>query len=1031
MTKLVSWFTEQSYRRAWIIILAVLFLIGYGSYSAATVKQELLPDLDFPLATLVVQSPGQQPEQIANNLIAPIESATSDLDGLRSTESTSVDGFGVILYNFEFGTSIEDIRRMLQDALDTTPAAANAQTSILTFDPSTQPVVTFDLRGDLGQAELQSIAEAQLIPQLSTLDGVASVEVVGGAIDEVRITLDRAQLLARGITYDQVAQALTTNNVVLPSGQLPSEGSTIPLQTVSILTSVDAIRALPLTAADGSTITLGDIATVEQAEGTSVGYSRTDGQPSVSIRVTKEKEANTVDVAHRVTDKLDELAPSLPSGASVSIFEDLSEFITDSVNAVIQEGIIGGVLAVVIVFLFLRNWRTTLITAVSIPLSLLTAIIVLDRMGYSLNIMTLAGLTIAIGRVIDDTIVVLENVYRHMANGERPFDAVMKGAREVTIAIVGATAVTCAVFLPLGLTGGLIGALFLPFAVAVVAALIASLLVAVTVVPVLSRLLLVGKVKPEPEKHPGDSWAGRVYTRLLRWALGNRWKTLIGAFVLLIASFALVPTLPVAFLPDSGENIITVNVDARPGQTADSVLDQAIAVEGLLGELDPETYQTIITGASSDIGSIGNIISGNSPNSATITVELHSDVDRQDAADELRQSIAANLPGSDNISVSSAGDSFSSGVVITLSAETAEGLAALPDFASQVAQTVGTVDDVVNVSSNLSAVQNTIQVTVDPAKAAQAGLTPAQISAQLANLSTNATITTATIDGQAYPIRLQVSGGEANTIDALGALEIAKGVPLNSVATLTEVPTQVTITRVDGEPAASITADITSNDTGGVAADVQSAVDKLPVPAGIDVKHGGVAGDIGEGFTNLLIAILIAIVLVYAIMGLLFRSWLDPLVILFSLPLAAIGAIVALAVTGSPLSLSAMIGMLMLVGIVVTNAIVLLEFVIMLRKERGYSLHDALIEGGQTRLRPILMTAFAAMLALIPLSLGLTEGLLIASDLGRVVIGGLFTSTLLTLLVVPVVYSFADGVKRRVHRRRKHDEVESQELAAV
>ncbi len=477
---------------------------------------------------------------------------------------------------------------------------------------------------------------------------------------------------------------------------------------------------------------------------------------------------------------------------------------------------------------------------------------------------------------------------------------------------------------------------------------------------------------------------------------------------------------------------ITVSVDARPGQTAQSVLDQAIQVEGLLGEFNPETYQTIITGASSDVGAIGNIITGNSPNTATITVELPSKTDRQDAADDLRERIASDIPNSDNISVSSAGDSFSSGVVITLSAETAEGLAALPDFSTQVAQAVAGVKDIVNVSSNLSAVQNTIQITVDPAKAAQAGLSPAQISAQLANLSSNTTVTNATIDGKPYPVRLQVSGGEANTIEALGALEVAPGVPLSSVATLSEVPTQVTITRVDGQPAASITADITSDDTGGVSTKVQQEVDKLTVPAGIEVKHGGVAGDIGEGFTNLIVAILIAIGLVYGIMALLFRSWLDPLVILFSLPLAAIGAIVALKVTGSALSLSAMIGMLMLVGIVVTNAIVLLEFVIMLRHERGYNLYDALIEGGQTRLRPILMTAFAAMLALVPLSLGLTEGLLIASDLGRVVIGGLFTSTLLTLLVVPVIYSFADGMKRRFHRTPKHEEATArQEPAAV
>ena len=329
---------------------------------------------------------------------------------------------------------------------------------------------------------------------------------------------------------------------------------------------------------------------------------------------------------------------------------------------------------------------------------------------------------------------------------------------------------------------------------------------------------------------------------------------------------------------------------------------------------------------------------------------------------------------------------------------------------------MGSVTDVVNVSTNLSAVQPTIQVVVDQAKATAAGLTPAGISNSLANLSSNRTITTADLGNGPRPIRLLVTGADATSIEQLGALEIASGVRLDEVATLNEVPAQVTITRVDGKPAASVSADITSDDTGGVSTEVQQAVDDLAVPDGVEVLFGGVAGDIGDSFANLFIAIGIAIVLVYAIMALLFRSWLDPLVILVSMPLAIIGALVALVVTGSPLSLSALIGMLMLVGIVVTNAIVLMEFVIMLRKERGYSLNDALIEGAQTRIRPILMTAFAAMLALVPLSLGLTEGLLIASDLGRVVIGGLFSSTLLTLLVVPVVYSLAEGFKNRFNR---------------
>jgi len=1018
VSRIISWLSELSYRRAGYVIAIVLLLSSFGAITLTRVDQELLPDIQFPLATVIVQSPGEQPEQLVQSTVGPIEAATRNVEGVKSIESTSVSGLSVILYSFEFGTGLDEMEQLLGEAIAASPVGRTANTMILTFDPASLPVLTFDLQGDRSQSELLQIAQSQVIPALSNLDGVAAVDVVGGAIDEVLITLDRSELLERGISYEQVSQILQANNVILPSGQLQTGDTVLPLQTVALLTSIDQISAISIPTADGSSVRLDEIGTVDLQSGTPVGYSRTDGQPSVSVRVTKDTNANTVTVANAVANELDTLNGQLPDGVSVSIFENQADFITASIRSLVEEGVIGGILAVVVVFLFLRNWRTTLITAVSIPLSLVMAVIVLDQMGYSLNIMTLAGLTIAIGRVIDDSIVVLENVYRHMAEGEPPFAAVINGAREVTIAILGATATTCAVFLPLGLVGGLIGELFLPFAIAVVAALVASLLVAVTVVPMMSRFTLANKVKIEPEKRPGDTVLGRIYTPVLKWALRNRWKTLAITAVLFIGSMALTPLLPVAFLPDSGENAITISVDARPGQTAESVLDEAIRVEGLLDQLGATGYQTVITGASGDIGAIGNIITGNSPNSATITADLPSGMDRQEAAADLRRMLAEQMPESDTISVSASSGDFGSGVSITLSAETPEGVAALPDFAAQVADTVASVDDTANVSSNLSAVQPSVEIRVDQERAAEAGLAPAQISSALTSLSSVTTVTMAALDTGTHPVRLIVSGAEANDVDALSQLEVARGVKLGDVADLEVVDKQVTITRVDGKPAATVSADITSQNTGGVSAEVQQKVNQLEVPNGIEVLVGGVAGDIDEGFTNMFVAIIISIALVYLIMALLFGSWLDPLVILFTLPLAAIGAIVALLVTGSAISLSALIGILMLVGIVVTNAIVLLEFVIMLRKERGYTLQDALIEGAQTRLRPILMTAFAAMLALIPLSLGLTEGLLIASDLGRVVIGGLFSSTLLTLLVIPVVYSLFDGLRERLRRRR-------------
>ncbi len=1024
LRRIVSWLTAQSFRRAGIVLLATVLVLAIGVYSAFTVKQELLPDFELPFVTVIVQSPGDQASTVANSIIAPIEASTSELDGLRTTQSTSVDGLGIVLYVFDIGTSTDNAERQIRDGLSTLDLPPGASTRLLAFDPTILPIVVFDLSGDLSQAELQQIAEQQLVPAMSDIDGVANVSVTGGAFDQVLITLDRQQLLDQGIAYESVANALQSNNVILPSGQLTGGDTTVPVQTIALLTSLDDIKAIPIPTAHGTMVPLSDIAQVEQITGVATGISRTNGQPSISVQITKEKTANTVAIGESVVETLDRIEPELPEGVSVSVFSNQADMISDSIDSVVEEGIIGGILAIIVVFLFLRNWRTTIITAVSIPVSLLVAVTVLSWLGYSLNIMTLAGLTIAIGRVIDDTIVVLENVYRHMSAGQTPIDAIREGAREVTIAILGATAVTCAVFLPLGLTGGIIGALFLPFAIAVVAALLASLLVAVTLVPTLSRFLLAGKVRPQSDTNPQTGLSGRIYRPTLNWALDHRWITLGIAGALFIGSLLLVPFLPVSFLPDSGENTVTITVDARPGETAQAVSDRALEVERLLVDRKVERYQTVITGAGADLAAIGNLLSGTSPNSATITADLGKGVDKQETAEQLRADIASQIADPAGITVStSSGMTGSSGVAVTVSTTNGADPAALAEFAGTVAAAVSDVDHVVNVSSNLSATQPTTQIIVDPQKAAAAGLSPQQISQSVANLSSVATLTMVTLDGKPYPVRMLVGGADTPSIDNLGALELVPGVRLDQVATLSESEVPVSITRIDGREGAQITADIVSDDVGGVSTAVQQAVNKLDVPAGLDVQFGGAASDIDEGFTDLFVAILIAIVLVYSIMGLLFRSWIDPLVILASLPLAAIGAIVSLLVTGSALSLSALIGLLMLVGIVVTNAIVLIEFVIMLREERGYTLRDALVAGGLIRLRPILMTASATVLALIPLSLGLTEGMLIAADLGRVVIGGLVSSTLLTLLVVPVLYSLADDLKRKLaHRQTRTQE---------
>ncbi|MPZ99170.1 MAG: MMPL family transporter [Dehalococcoidia bacterium] len=890
------------------------------------------------------------------------------------------------------------------------------------LDPATLPVIMATLEGDANDQELLALAQGTVVPHLSDIDGVGSVDVVGGALQQVSVAVDRNALLERGLSYDAVAAALRANNVILPAGFVAGTDSVVPVEAVLAFSSLDALSEVAVPLPQGGTVPLGEIATVDVVETTPTGVNRSNGMPAVGLQIAKTKEGNTVAVSHAVLDAFEELEADLPEGVQIEVVQDQAEFIEESVYDMVLKGVIGGVLAVVIVLVFLGSVRSTLVTAVSIPLSILAAIVALQVTGNTLNLMTLGGLTIAIGRVIDDSIVVLESIYRHMAAGERTYTAVTRGAREVTLAIVGATATTAAVFLPLGLVGGIIGELFLPFALAVVFALIASLVDAVTVVPALVRILMSRGVTVHAEEGRHGRLA-RAYRPALEWSLRHRWATLGVSAVLFIASLALVPTLPLVFLPDSGENSLVVTVPARPAESRDSVLERAIAVEGLLEDYPVESYQTVISGASGGLGALGAVVSGQSPNSATIIAVFDGSAPSEEVADDLRARFPEEIEGGGDISVSAGAAVFSSSAVnVTVAAESPAAAAALPEAATMVEQALAGIEGLTNVSSDVSESAPAIELQIDQQAAAAAGLTPEQIAQAVAQLSGGQQVTSVTTADGVLPVHLALTLGGVLTADQLATLPLRPDVTLGDVATPVEVQRQTTLTRIDGRSAATVGGEIVADNVSAVSLEATEAVDALDLPDGIEVSHGGVGSDIDQGFTSMLIAIGASIALVYLIMAALFRSWLDPFVILFTLPLAVIGAIAGLWVTSSSLSINAMLGMLMLVGIVVTNAIVMLEYVTILRRERGYDVHQALVEGGQTRLRPVLMTALATMLALIPLAAGFGGSGLISAELGRVVIGGLFTSTFLTLLVVPVVYSLMDGLKRRFARVPRTDE---------
>ena len=1041
-------------RSVTLLLAAALFAAGISAWS--NLQQELLPDIDFPVITVVAPLPGASATDVANQVAEPIERAISGVPRLEKLQSTSANSVALVVAQFSFGTDVKETQAAIEDNIAGSglPDSVKPDVSALNINASPVVIASIAATSEDGLEAAADIARTEIIPEILGLEGVASADLTGGLEQQVLVTLDPDKLADDRITVAQITGVLQANDLTLPSGQLSTDGAKVPVSTTGELGSVEAIRDLvvgvtmpaaapsesaapdgspapaasPVTPAEPTPVTLGDLGTVEAEGVATTGYARTDGQPALTLTVTKTSTANTVDVAEAVEAALTEAGSRHTETVSVAVVQDLSAFIKESQDGLLREGGLGALFAVLTIFLFLFSLRSTLVAAISIPLSVLTALVVMQLTGISLNIMTLGGLAVAVGRVVDDAIVVLENIYRHRALGEDRLTAVTRGPREVAGAITASTLTTVAVFLPLGFVGGLVTQFFLPFSLTVTFALLASLVCALTVVPVLAYLV-IDRVRLSVDEHgePKNSLWVRAYIPAIALALRNRWTkwgVLAISAALFVASLSLVSSLPTQFINAGSEKILQAVVIPPSGASSEAVLDQATAAEDIVLDLpDVDLVQTSVPGEG-DLGfrAVVAALQGQPANSATLTVKYLPGVDLEAKTQELSDALTPVKTDGFDVNVSeSAGFTSNNLNVVVSGADTDDVEAAT----STVLTALSDRTDLVNLKSDLVKATPTVTVTVDPNEAINLGSTAAQIAADVRAALVPTTATSTTIEAGADPVDvvIQLDPDSVTSVDDLRALPVGTAVkaPLDTVAKVEEVDVQGSITRIDEAPAAQVTAEIASPDTGAVSLAVQQEIDALQaageIPAGIDVTLAGVTQQQTEAFSGLFASMAVAVLLVYVMMVLAFDSLVTPFIILFSLPLAMIGAFPALAITGRPIGVSALIGMLMLIGIVVTTAIVLLDLVERLRRE-GHSTRDALIEGGKTRVRPILMTAIATILALIPLAAGFNEGSIIAAELGTVVIGGLFSSTFLTLLVVPVVYSLVDGARVGVARRR-------------
>ena len=1017
--------------RALIALITIVAAV-FGGLALTSLKQELIPSIEFPQLAIVTAYPGASPEVVNTDVSTPIETAIQGVPGLESTTATSTTNASIISASFTYGTDLATAEQKITQAINRIdsqlPESVEPNVISASFDDF--PVIQLAVTGFDDAQSIQAQLEQSVIPDLEDVDGVNAAQIVGGIGQRITITPDRTKLAEAGFSQQAIRDALDQNGILFPGGEITQGDQSLTVQTGAKITTVDELAALPLVPSSAEqfgpdTVTIGDVATVAEDTDPVTSISRVDGEPALTIAITKLPAANTVDVSRGVLAALPALEQTL-GGPTFTVVFDQAPYIQQSIESLAQEGLLGLVFAVLVILIFLLSVRSTLVTAISIPTSVLITFIGIQAFGYSLNILTLGALTIAIGRVVDDSIVVIENIKRHYVGDADKTASILLAVREVAAAITASTLTSVAVFLPIVFVGDVTGELFRPFALTVTIAMLASLFVALTIVPVLAYWFLrPGKalvdadgvaVDPESENAP-HSRLQKSFLPILSWTLKHSWITLILALAVLGGTIAAAPFMKTNFLGDSGQNTFTVTQNLGPAASLESEDAAAVDVEkALLGIDGIETVQV-------SIGSSGSALrDAFSGGGAGITYSITTDSDAdQVALRERVQSTLADLDGAGDIAVAGSGGGFgSSDVEIDVRAPDR---ATLEEATADVADALKDRDGIGQVTSNLSASLPYIAVVVDRDAAAARGLSEVAVGALVSGAMQPQSIGSVEIDDTALTVYLAASSTPA-TLDDLRALEVpsaAGPIRLDEIASVDETDGPTSITTQRGQRTATITVTPSTDNLAAASASVTEALADIDLPVGANAEVGGVVSQQQDAFTQLGLALLAAILIVYIIMVATFKSLRQPLLLLVSVPFAATGAILLQIVTGVPLGVASLIGVLMLIGIVVTNAIVLVDLVNQYR-EKGLSTYEATIAGSARRLRPILMTALATIFALLPLALGITgHGGFISQPLAIVVIGGLVSSTVLTLVVLPTLYNLVEGARERRDARRRGD----------
>ena len=1036
--------TRVAIVRPLFIAMVVLGLVVLGAVSYTKLGVDLFPNIDIPVTSVVTVYPGAGPESVEQLVTKPIEDAVASLSGIDYIQSYSSEGVSSVVVVFKEGVNADsasiDVERKVNSIRGALPQQALAP-SVVKADISSLPVMDLALTGQESPGDLYDLANNVLAPELSTVTGVSSVNIVGGLDREIDVRVDENKLRAYGLSILQVNSALAAENVDVPGGTVTQGTLDYQVRLNALVQDPQNFENLVVSNGPNGPIYLRDVATVVDSYKTQTQLNLVNGVPSVGLEISKQADANSLATADGVKAELKAIDSQLPPGVKLQIVTDTSDYTSQSLNGVQNTLIEAVFLTGIVLLVFLHTWRSTVIVLLAIPTSLIATFTVMFALGFTLNVMSMMALSLSVGILVDDSIVVLENIYRHFELGKTPFTAALEGRREIGLAAIAITLVDVVVYAPVAFVSGFVGQFFREFGLTIVAATLLSLFISFTLTPMLASrwLRLDNPNSRSPLALFGRAWEAGfarlqvAYRHVLGWALRLRWVVVLIGILSLAAGLSLVATGMIGseFIPNSDQGQFTVNVEMPPG-TSLAVTEAAVKqLEQKIHQI-PEIKDTFTAVGSAGSGAV------NEPRYATIQVQLVDLSRRHRSVDLVAAQVRTfdgTIPGM-KVSAQLPSNSGTTGPPIQVQVQGSD-QAYLQQIAGQVETIVRHTAGTTDVTNSYTLGQPEIDVQIDRARAADLGITAAQVASAVNTSISGQVVTQLQPQGQkAVDVRVEVDNAAIQSIQAVRDIPLvtASGtqVSLGQVADVEQTVGPSQIMRKDRQQIITIGADLSGRPLGAVTQDLQAQFNALAVHPGTTISMGGSSQEQTDAFLQLIEALGLSVLLMYMLLVALYESLLYPLVIMLSVPLAVVGALGGLWVTDNTLNMMSLIGMIMLCGIVAKNAILLVDYTNTLR-QRGMERNAALREAGPVRLRPILMTTASMVFAMLPSALKVGQGAELRAPLAVVVIGGLLSSTLLTLVFVPAVYTIVDDIQRVVGRLVGHGdgESESRERLAV